>query len=866
MRHNSIFKLSIIVYILGFLSTSGYGQVVSTLAGLSLDADGPAAMSGFSSPNGVAIDSKGNVYVAEADNNKIRKISAQGIVSTFAGDGGWGKQDGEGKNARFMYPWGIAIDTEDNVYVSELGGHRVRKITPDGVVSTLAGNGDAGSLDGTGTEARFIAPSSLVVDGTGTVYVADTRNNKIRKITPEGVVSTLAGKNTSGFADGAGADAMFSNPSGIAIDANGNLFVADYYNDKIRKITPDGTVSTFAGSTDGRTNGDLSVAKFSNPYGIAIDAEGNMYIGEEGNNVIRKISKEGIVSTYAGTGGIGDKDGNATSANFYNPHGIAVDAAGNVYVADIRNHKIRKVTQQGIVSTIGGIGYARSVDGTVPNVRFKSPTGVTINEQGIIYIADEIKIRKLTPAGVATTLAGSDKYGSSDGTGAEATFNDIKGITIDAIGNLFVTDDHKIRKITPEGIVTTFAGSDTEGFVDGNGTDALFDNPFGLTIDAKGNLYVADQYNNSIRKITPNGDVSTFAGAKQGGYKDGKGLDARFSSPHGIGIDKNGNLYVADKSNHRIRKINPEGEVSTLAGSMFQESWDGTGASAAFSSAVGICVDSSDNVYVTQTGTANFKIRKVTPSGVVTTLAGKGIPGSLNGPAASVSFNNPVGITIDANYNLYVADQYNFQIRKISLPNDIKVLYADNEVESPVDFGTVKPGKTSPAFTFSIENGTAALKPLFLSGKPLITVSSNDFIIDLSNTSSSVGFGDSTEFSITFKPSTLGLKTATVTIPNNNLDGIDFTFEIKGFSAPFVDGISSSSSSLVSCYPNPASTRVIIESPVEMLLEVYSSDGNKLMEQMMERGENSVNIETLSRGLYLFKMPLIGKSIKVIKN
>ena len=310
-----------------------------------------------------------------------------GTVSTFAGNGTLGFADGTGTTARFYQPTGLAFDAAGNMYVVDNSNHRIRKITPAGVVSTFAGSGTAGFADGTGTAAQFQGPFDVAVDAVGNVYVADTYNYRIRKITPAGVVTTLAGNANYGYADGDGAAAKFNQPKGIVVDPAGNVYVADENNSRIRKITPTGTVTTFAGSTLGSTDGDVSVALFSSPVGIEIDGNGNLYIVDTGNHRIRKITPAGVVSTLAGsTKGITDADGSA--ARFNKPAGVVVDADGNLYVADDDNERIRKVTPSGSVSTIAG-GYVPGfTDGFGEDAQFSSPTGIAIDGSGHIFVAD----------------------------------------------------------------------------------------------------------------------------------------------------------------------------------------------------------------------------------------------------------------------------------------------------------------------------------------------------------------------------------------------------------------------------------------------------------------------------------------------
>ena len=291
--------------------------------------------------------------MADRHNNKIRKISPLGVVSTFAGSGLTGSDDGEGAETSFGYPEGVVLDAAGNVYVADTWNHKIRKISPTGLVSTLAGSGVEGSADGEGAEASFYYPEGVAVDAAGNVYVADTYNHKIRKISPTGVVSTLAGLGYYGSHDGEGAEASFYYPEGVAVDVTGNVYVADGGNHKIRKISPSGEVSTLAGSgVGGSVDGEGAAASFYNPSGVAADAAGNVYVADYGNNKIRKISPTGEVSTLAGTGEPGSADGEGSEASFYLPTGVAVDAIGNVYVADYENRSIRKITIGGAVTGI----------------------------------------------------------------------------------------------------------------------------------------------------------------------------------------------------------------------------------------------------------------------------------------------------------------------------------------------------------------------------------------------------------------------------------------------------------------------------------------------------------------------------------
>jgi sugar lactone lactonase YvrE len=614
--------------------------------------------------------------------------SAAPELSLIAGNiVGPGAKDGTGAAARFRTPSGIAADTAGNLYIADSKNHNIRKISPAGVVTTLAGVAQqSGSADGNGAAARFNAPFDIAVGAAGKLYVADSGNHTIRVISPTGAVTTLAGTaGAVGSADGTGANARFNSPGGITADADGNLYVTDTFNHVIRRITPAGAVTTIAGMAQmpGNADGNVMAARFNTPVGIALDREGNLYVADTGNHTIRKISPAGVVTTVAGTAGsAGALDGTGPNARFNLPYGVAVDGVGNLYVGDSGNYTIRRITPAGVVATVAGSpGNGGNENGSGGAARFFAPTDLLVDATGTVYIVDtgNNAIRKLTPAGEVATVAGpTSVVGSTDGSGAAARFNTPLGIAPDTSGNLIVADmgNHTLRKITPAGVVTTLAGTaGTPGAADGTGAAAGFNTPTGITADKNGNTYVADTGNHTIRKVTSAGVVTTLAGtAGRMGSADGTGAAAQFNSPIGIASDAAGNLYVADTGNHTVRKVTPTGEVTTLAGTAGSFSAvDGTGLAARFVAPFGIAVDSAGNLYVADTG--NHAIRKVTQNRVVTTLAGTlEIPGSADGAGTAAQFNLPVGISTDVAGNVYVADTGNHTIRMINSAGQVSTL------------------------------------------------------------------------------------------------------------------------------------------------------------------------------------------------
>jgi hypothetical protein len=625
--------------------------------------DGPRLGASFFSPHGIAFDNSGSLYVADTCNNTIRRIGAAGVVTTIAGTiGVGGSDDGTGDKALFQYPEGIASDTTGNIYVADPLNHTIRKISPFAQVSTFAGTaGLAGSADGTGAAARFNWPRGVATNSTGTVYVADTGNNTIRKITPTGVVSTFAGTaGVSGYLDGTGNAARFGLPRSITTDRVGNIYVGDESSHYIRKITPAGEVSSFAhAELPIVLNGVVRDPTSFNPAALATDVAGNIYAADDGYNTVRKFTPTAQVTTLAGTPRHlwstnfcdrwgNSSDGSGAEASFTAPSGIATDRNNNVYVADTGASAIRMITPAGEVTTFAGVLQAiGSADGTGSAALFSDPMGVAIDNAGNAYVADmqNNTVRKITPAGVVSTLAGTARLiGSTDGPGSIARFSSPYGVATDSLDNVYITDfgNNTVRKMTPAGVVSTFAGTaGVSGSADGTGTAASFGFLIGIATDRTGNVYVADTGNNTIRKITPAGAVSTFAGtAGISGSADGVGPAASFNSPAGIATDRLDNVYVADTGNNTIRKITPAGLVTTLAGAAgVSGSADGSMAEARFAAPQGIATDGKGNVFVGDT--INHTIRKITAFGIVSTVVGVtgrqgftagALPGLLSGP------------------------------------------------------------------------------------------------------------------------------------------------------------------------------------------------------------------------------------------
>jgi sugar lactone lactonase YvrE len=646
-----------------------------------------------------------------------KSTELQSAVKTLAG-GTRGTANGIGTAAQFNEPWGIAQDSLGNTYVAEYGNHCIRKIDPSRNVTTFAGiPKSSGAQNGIGTAARFNQPQCIIVDRNNNLYVADSANNMIRMITSSGVVSTIAGSTTSGSTNGLGITAKFNRPYGIAMDAAGNIYVADTNNHIIRKIDTATNVTTFAGSGSiGKGDGIGIAAQFYNPYALAIDNTTNMlYVADWGNGSIRAIKlANASVSTLAGNGSQGFKDGIGRAAQL-RPANIVLGPSNMLYVADANNNRIRAVNiVTGEVTTIAGNGVAGNADSTtILNATFNNPRGIGIGNNTIYvtHFSGDYSVRTITgllgpelamtagpqittgptTTGVSMirggiiTLAGGTK-GYSAGTAAK--LNEPWGIVTDTIGNVYVADNanHCICKMDSNGNLTIFAGTTrSQGLADGVGPSAKFWNPRSLTIDSKNNLYVADNGNHAIRKIEPTGNVTTIAGGKGAGYADGKGPAAKFFSPHGIFIDNTNNIYVADTGNHRIRKIDPSLNVTTFAGSSVRGSKDGPGMSASFNSPYALTIDSANNImYVADWDSA--RVRKITmlPTPIVTTLAGNGNKAYKDGIGAAASLQ-PANLTLGSNNILYVADANNNRLRAINTTTGNVITIAGNGTAGNLD-------------------------------------------------------------------------------------------------------------------------------------------------------------------------------------
>jgi uncharacterized protein (TIGR03437 family) len=700
VRHARAKTLLVILLV----SSAAFAQtIIQTVAGGGNPFAGP--MSAVSAPlgnlSGVAVDAAGNVFASDPQSRFIVKITPAGILTVLAFVGGGG----------------LVVDPAGNIYVTQ--GDVVQKITPSGVVTTAVGTGVQGGYGdgGPATSAQLGEVIGVALDPSGNLYLADAGNQTIRKVDTSGIINAFAGLIENGGFSGDGGPATSASlhqPTGIATDASGNVYIADTQNYRIRKVDRSGIITTFAGNGIRGSSGDGGLATSASmiPSGITLDANGNVYIIDSAR--VRKINTSGIITTVAGTvtGGFSGDGGPATSAQLSSPNGIAVDASGNLYIADFGNSRLRKVSSSGIITTFAGNGYylASGDGGPAVSALLNAPLGVAVDPAGQIFIADSgsSRVRKVDASGTITTFAGNGQA-SPTGDGGPATSAAVyapQGVALDPSGNVYITTAPAIRKVDSGGIITSLT--------------ANVSSPRGIAADASGNLYVAEPSSQVVGKISPSGSASTFAGTGTPGFSGDGGLatSAALSFPNGVAWDAAGNVYIADSQNHRIRKVNPAGMITTIAGSS-PGGFSGDGGlavNALLSSPSGVVVDAAGNLYIADLG--NNRVRKIDPTGIITTVAGDSFGFSGDGGfAAYAGLEAPYGVAVDTAGNLYIADSGNGRIRKVTFGKAAPAVNSGG-ITNGASFqaGTVVPGGILSIFGLNFADG-----PANPSGVPLPT-------------------------------------------------------------------------------------------------------------------------------------------------
>ncbi len=665
---------------LGTVQGQTAGYVIDTIAGIGrfTGDNGPATSALLNYPAGITIDRAGNVFFCEEDAHRVRKIDPTGKITTIAGTGirGYSGDGGLAVRAYATTPSAVTVDPSGNVYFSDIAAGTIRKISPEGIITRIAGTGNAGfSGDGgQATSARVNHPYGLAFNA-GSLYIADTDNNRVRRIAPTGIITTVVGTGVNGGTGlgGPGLTSPVAFPYGLAFDAIGNLYISEYGLNRVLKLDPALNLTIFAGSGEQGGAGDggsALLATFNGPSGLAIDLAGSVFVADQNGHRIRKIAN-GIITTVAGNGQygfVGDGSVPLNSQIAY-PFGLAFDPAGRLYVADASNHRVRRIDfSTPVIVTVAGGNGALGDNGAARDALLFTPVGAVLDGAGNFYFADaqHHRIRKITLSGVISTVAGNGTGGfSGDGGDARnAQLRTPQGLAIDPAGNLVIADtnNHRIRRVNASGIIQTIAGSGVRSF-SGDGFAAVLatlNHPIGLAFDLQGGFYIADTENNRIRRVTAVGQISTFAGTNTPEVLGDNGLAAAagLSSPFAVALDNAGNVYIADSFHNRVRKVAATGIITTVAGS--------GAAVQSLNVPTAIALDPVGNLYIADA--FNGQVRRVSPAGVAVTLAGNGGLGfdgdGYSALLAQIGFLS--GIAIDKNGSIYVGDLDNHRIRKLT--------------------------------------------------------------------------------------------------------------------------------------------------------------------------------------------------------
>lgn len=680
--------MKVFIYLLFAAFVSAQSYSISTVAGSSRLRDGSQAITTpIRYPFGVAEDGAGNIYFADSLDNRVRKVDTNGIISTVAGNGvaGFGGDGGPATQAMLNSPYGVKVDAKGaNLYIADYDNHRVRMVVlATGVITTVAGNGSYKWSGDTGVATQIpMDVYDVAVDTAGNVYIADYYNSRVRKVLASaGTVSTLAGIANPGNAGDGGpaAQAAINGPGSISVDAQLNVYFLDANNNRVRKINQgSGIITAFAGTGafgyglpgyDGN-NGPAIAAFLTGPFSVAAEADGNVLVlcvfelwrVNVTTGIIQYIGGSETIG-YAGDGGT------ATAAQFAIPIYVTGAPNGDILLADSGNFRVRKISG-GNVTTVAGTSILDGIPATTAFLN--QPDGLVFDPRGDLVIADtgDNRVRSVPSSGIIANLAGNGVRGSSAG---ELYFP--RGVTSDALGTLYFADqeNNRVMKLPSGSAITLEAGNGNLGFSGDGGLaiQAKLNSPTGVAVDAAGNVYIADYNNERIRMIDLNGNISTIAG--NGNYMfvgdNGPAKSAQLD-PYDLALDKSGNLFVADSYNHRIRKINLTTMVITTVAGIGTPGYsgdNGLAAGAQLKFPTGVTVDASGNLYIADEG--NSVVRRVNAStGVITTIAGNGnmVFNAETGTAIGVSIN-PTRVALDSSGGIHVCDQFNDRIRKLTV-------------------------------------------------------------------------------------------------------------------------------------------------------------------------------------------------------
>ncbi|MDQ6949388.1 MAG: NHL repeat-containing protein, partial [Actinomycetota bacterium] len=656
-------------------------QVAVTPAGLaSMPAGRTAALAGAAtrggvnllSPRAVAFDDTGNLYLAEGEADRIRRLTPDGKLSTVYGPLPGSQQlfDHEADPNQGFFE-DLAVDHAGNIYVLSGRAGGLIKIASGGGVTTIATGRGGSQADGVpASQAQFKGPAHLAIDTSGNVYFSDTGAHKVRKVSAAGIITTVAGDGDSGVSGDGGpaAKAQLQAPDGLAVDAAGNLYIADPLASRIRIVHPDGTIETFAGTGQPGlrppSNGTAALATAMSPRALALGPDGSLYVALD--RAVLRVTPDRKVRTVAGDG-IQESagDGGPAPTAGVTPDSLAVDTRGGVFVAQRLDNRIREITPDGTIRTVLGDGQARSAGdgGAASAATLDRPSAVAFDGAGNVLVAESSgdRVRKITPAGTITTFAGKGPCHSfpSAGDGSAATGACLAhpdGLAVYG-GALFIAEgglDSRVREVSSEGIITTVAGGGSDPARLGDGgpaTAAYLSDVRGLAVDEKGNLYIADHGNGRVRKVGPNGIITTIAGIAVGTDESGDGGPATRASlamPEALALDGEGNLYILGVTG-TVRQIALNGVISTVPGTVRASPPDLSdyGGPARF----GLAVGHAGEVYVSVSDDNRVRMYGfLVPSGSSKIVAGSGDDtfGSSSGPPTSVAMPGPNSLSLSA--------------------------------------------------------------------------------------------------------------------------------------------------------------------------------------------------------------------------
>ena len=785
------------------LSTFALAQqdIVSTLIGGGPN-DMPAVDANLNQPDSVAFDSSGNYYISAYNQNRVFKVDTKGNLTVFAGLGipgyaGDGVKGGA-PLALLNGPQGLSVDSSGNVYIADENNCVIRMVNTSNTITTIAGTAPPNNCSysgdgGPGTQAHLYFPVGVAVDSTNKdLFIADSQNCRVRELQLTGSkdINTYAGNGTCGFSgDGGSATAAELNrPDGVAVDSSDNLYIADTNNYVIREVTKkNGDINTIAGTPGSYgfsgDSGPATKAQLSYVIELNVNSAGTIVtFPDQYNQRVRQFTVGGNINTVAGTGSAGYNGDNipATEAELYYPQGIAVNSSGTFYIADVDNYRVRDFAVGGDINTVAGNGSqyeATLINGVPPNgVTLYNPWFALEDPNQNVFVSDmsNQEVRELVHSSdVVNDFAGTGTPGwivGEDGQPAtKAELYNPRMVARDSSGNIYIADYNncQVQMVNSSGKIEDFAGYiNSSGYpqcgFDGDGgpaSSALLGGPYGLAVDSHNNVYIADYNNQVIREVTTNGVINTIAGQYingRCGYSGdgGPATSAELCYPYGVAVDPAGNVFIADTSNCRIREITAAtGVINTIAGN----GWctfdgDGPGTEVPLNGPTGVAVDVNDNVFIADY--SNQRLRWLSPSGWLTTFAGNGTAGYTGDgiPALSAEFYNPTGISQDPSGNYLVADQSNYRIRGIS------AFAAANFSTDSLVFGLQQVGSTSNPLVVTL----SALGPLTISYFQV----SGPFS-QANNCPASLTNGQTCEIYVYFTPTGSGAEYGTLTVYDN---------------------------------------------------------------------------------------------------